>query len=43
MELIVKKFLTAKGSTIVDRRTNTLIITDVETNDALWGFTAVTK
>jgi type IV pilus assembly protein PilQ len=43
MELIVKKFLTQKGSTIVDRRTNTLIITDVETNDALWGFAAFTN
>jgi type IV pilus assembly protein PilQ len=41
MELIVKKFLTQKGSTIVDRRTNTMIITDVETNDALWGFAAL--
>ena len=40
MESIVKKFLTQKGSTIVDRRTNTLIITDVESNDVLWGYTA---
>lgn len=36
MEPIIKKLLTAKGSIIVDRRTNTLIITDIETNiDAL--------
>ena len=40
-DLIVKKFLTQKGSTIVDRRTNTLIVTDVETNYALWGFAAL--
>ena len=36
IEPIIKKLLTKKGSTIVDRRTNTLIVTDVETNDALW-------
>ena len=36
MEPIIRKFLTSKGSTIVDRRTNTLIVTDVETNTALW-------
>jgi type II secretory pathway component HofQ len=36
MEQIVKKLLTPKGTIIVDPRTNTLIITDVETNVALW-------
>jgi type II secretory pathway component HofQ len=39
MEQIVKRLLTKKGSTIVDRRTNTLIITDIETNMALWDST----
>jgi len=39
IEPIIKKLLTRKGSTIVDRRTNTLIITDIETNNALWSST----
>lgn len=39
IEPIIKKFLTRKGSTIVDRRTNTLIVTDIETNTALWDST----
>ena len=39
IEAIVKKLLTPKGSTIVDRRTNTLIITDIETNNPLWDST----
>ena len=39
MEAIVKRLLTRKGSTIVDRRTNTLIITDVEINYRLWDST----
>lgn len=40
MERIIKPFLTKKGSTIVDPRTNTLIITDIETNFAVWDLTA---
>ena len=36
MERILKPFLTKKGSIIVDPRTNTLIITDIETNFAVW-------
>jgi type IV pilus assembly protein PilQ len=39
IEPIIKKLLTRKGSTIVDRRTNTLIVTDIETNNALWDST----
>ncbi|MCI0415117.1 hypothetical protein L0222_20285 [bacterium] len=39
MERIIKPFLTKRGSTIVDPRTNTLIITDIETNFAVWGLT----
>jgi type IV pilus secretin PilQ/predicted competence protein len=31
-DVIVKRLLTKKGSSIVDRRTNTLIITDIDTN-----------
>jgi hypothetical protein len=40
MERMIKPFLTKKGSTIVDPRTNTLIITDIETNFAVWDLTA---
>jgi type II secretory pathway component HofQ len=40
MERIIKPFLTKKGSIIVDPRTNTLIITDIETNFAVWDLTA---
>jgi type IV pilus assembly protein PilQ len=36
MERIIKPFLTKKGSIIVDPRTNTLIITDIETNYVVW-------
>lgn len=32
IDRVVKKLLTAKGSSIVDNRTNTLIITDINTN-----------
>ena len=39
IEPIIKKLLTSKGSTIVDRRTNTLIVTDIETNNRLWDST----
>jgi type IV pilus secretin PilQ/predicted competence protein len=31
-DIIVKRLLTKKGSSIVDKRTNTLIITDIDTN-----------
>jgi type IV pilus assembly protein PilQ len=41
MEPIVKKMLTKKGSVIVDRRTNTLIITDIETNLGVWDLVAI--
>jgi type IV pilus assembly protein PilQ len=32
IDVIVKRLLTKKGSSIVDRRTNTLIITDIDSN-----------